>query len=163
MGVCLRLCATMSLLFSVTVSATESGDLLDAFNDITLQGPSVQFKSWEDGSEIDSSAYKSHYNDQFRLYVVLANQIADRATGCALGDLEQADGYQSMTDVEELSGKIDIQREDAQELLQRWISNDSLAALASLDTLVPKLTVSYSRMLFELSTCSGYLYGELVN
>jgi len=51
----------------------------------------------------------------------------------------------------------------AQTQLSLWRNFNDQDARVSLDTLVPKLTISFSRMLFELSSCSGYLYGELVN
>ena len=68
-----------------------------------------------------------------------------------------------MTDLKELYIEISGTLSDAETKIKLWRDLNDEAALNDLSGLISKLTVSYSRMLFELSSCSGYLYGELVN
>ena len=154
--------ATLLLLSSVAF-ATESGDLLDAFNEISLEIPAVEFEIWNGNGDIDSAAFKTYYSKQFSLYVDLATKLSIRAVACSQGQLPQADGYQPMTDLKALYGNIAETLGRSQIQLKLWVDLKDQDAMAQLGRQIPTLTASYSRMLFELSSCSGYLYGELVN
>jgi len=163
MSVILRCIIVWSTLLCSFVYGTESGDLLDAFNEVNLEDPNYEFEEWDGTGGLNSPEFKAHYAGHFKNYVDLASKVSIRAIACANGDLEKARDYQPMTDVTAvytLAGELVTQ---AQTQMSLWINFNDQDARISLDTLVPKLTISYSRMLFELSSCSGYLYGELVN
>jgi len=151
------------LLLNSLAFATESGDLLDAFNEIALEVPTVAFDIWNGNGEIDSAEFKTYYSQQFNQYVELASKLSIRAVACSQGKIPQAGDYQSMTDLAELYGTIAETLTRSQTQLKLWVDLKDQSAMEQLGKLIPSLTVSYSRMLFELSSCSGYLYGELVN
>jgi len=163
MSVILRCIIVFSTLLCGFVYGTESGDLLEAFNEVNLEDPNYEFEEWDGTGDLNSTEFKAHYAGYLKDYVDLASKLSIRAIACANGDLEKAQDYQPMTDVKAvyaLTGELVTQ---AQTQLSLWINFNDQDARISLETLVPKLTISYSRMLFELSNCSGYLYGELVN
>jgi len=163
MGVMVRCVAMLTSVLCAEVFATESGNLLDAFNEVTLESPSVEYEDWGYADGVDSAAFKSYYSDQFNLYITLATSLSIRAIACSNGDIPQAEGYQSMTNVTSVYSSIGELLSSGESKLALWVNFNDQNAKEELETIVPKLTVSYSRMLFELSNCSGYLYGELVN
>lgn len=151
------------ILLSSAAFATQSSDLLDAFNDVSLETPANAYQSWSGGGDMSGSAFKNYYLNQFDRYINIASKLSTRALSCANGDIPQADGYQSMADLEAINTAIEGTLYVTVSKLKMWINTDNQSALEELNTLIPKLTVSYSRFLFELSNCSGYLYGEMVN
>ncbi|MDX1343804.1 MAG: hypothetical protein R3309_10940 [Reinekea sp.] len=162
MGILRKSMATLLMLSSVAF-ATESGDLLDAFNEISLEVPTIAFEEWGGSGSIESPEFKAFYVNQFNQYVDLASKLSIRAVACSSGDIPQASDYQAMTDLKALYAGIAETLTRSQTQLKLWVDLKDQGAMAELGKLIPKLTVSYSRMLFELSSCSGYLYGELVN
>ncbi|WP_320822434.1 hypothetical protein [Reinekea sp.] len=163
MSVILRCIIVFSTLLCSFVYGTESGDLLDAFNEVNLEDPNYEFEEWSGTGDQDSTEFKAHYAGHFKTYVDLASKVSIRAIACANGDLVRSQDYQPMTDVSAVYALTGELVNQAQTQLSLWINFNDQDARVSLDALVPKLTISYSRMLFELSNCSGYLYGELVN
>ena len=163
MGKLLNGLIASSMLWAACAGATESSDLLDAFNDISLETPTVAFDVWEGEGEIESSPFKDYYQDQFDQYVDLASRISLRAIACSQGDIPMADGYTAMADLKSLYATISSTLSNAETQLKLWVDLGDAGARDRLGQLIPKLTVDYSRMLFVLSSCSGYLYGELVN
>lgn len=152
-----------AFLLSSAALATESSDLLDDFNEVSLEIPSLAFEVWDGGGEVNSDEFKAFYFDQFDQYIQLATRLSIRAIACANGDIPQAEDYASMTDLKTLYVSIAETVTQSETKLKLWRDLNDEAALNDLGGLISKLTVAYSRMLFELSSCSGYLYGELVN
>jgi hypothetical protein len=162
MGIVRNCLVALTMLYT-SAFATESSDLLNAFNEVSLEVPSIAFDVWDSDLPIDSSEFKTHYVNQFEEYVAVASKLAIRAVACANGDIPQVEDYQSMTDMKQLYVSIIETVSAVESQLTLWVDINDGDAIDELGRLVPKLTVSYSRMLFELSSCSGYLYGELVN
>jgi hypothetical protein len=163
MSVILRCIIVWSTLLGGAAYGTESGDLLEAFNAVNLDSPSYAFDEWSGTDDVNSEEFKAFYAGYFQTYVDLAAKLSIRAIACANGDLDMAPDYQPMTDVTAVYTLTGEWVTQAQTQLSLWRNFNDQDARVSLDTLVPKLTISFSRMLFELSSCSGYLYGELVN
>jgi hypothetical protein len=154
--------AALCLLSAVTL-ATESSDLLEKFNEVSLEVPTIAYDDWDQDEGIESKAFKAFYIDAFNEYIDVASELAIRAVACANGDIPQTQDYQSMTDLKQLYVSIIESISSAETKLALWEDLNDQESLNELGNIVPSLTVSYSRMLFELSSCSGYLYGELVN
>jgi hypothetical protein len=162
MGVLRKSCIAMMMLCSAAF-ASESSDLLDAFNQLTLEDPDVAYDYWDGSGSFSSNEYKSYYRQQFQDYVDVATRLSIRAIACAEGDIPSAEGYQSMADLKDLYVSIAKTLTETETQLKLWYDLNDEDALEEVAGLVPELSVAYSRMLFELSSCSGYLYGELVN
>lgn len=143
--------------------ASESSDLLDAFNQLALEDPDVAYEYWDGSGAFSSAAFKSYYRQQFQEYVDIATRLSIRAIACAEGDIPAADGYQSMADLKDLYVSIAKSLTETETQLKLWYDLNDEDALTKVSRFIPELSVAYSRMLFELSSCSGYLYGELVN
>lgn len=162
MGV-IRISISLLVMLCTTVYATESSDLLDAFSELSLETPELAYEIWDEPSEFNSSAFKAYYSQEFTAYVDVATRLSIRAIACADGDIPAADDYRAMADLKELYAGIAQVLTKAETQLKLWRDLNDDNAQAQLSKLIPELSVSYSRMLFELSSCSGYLYGELVN
>ena len=145
------------------VSATESGDLLRTFSEMSLETPVVLHDEWSVSDPLDSDAFKTEYTQYFNQYIEVATTLSVRAIDCANGELPQADAYESMTDLSRLYASVAETVTRSQTQLRLWQDLNDTAARDRLAELIPTLTNAYSRLMFELSGCSGFLYGELVN
>lgn len=145
------------------VSATESGDLLDTFSEMSLDVPVVAYEDWSGSDRLDSDAFQADFAQAFNDYIDVGTAMSVRAINCADGELPQAEGYQSMTDLADLYVSIAETVTRSQTQLRLWQDLNDAQARERLSELIPNLTNAYSRMMFELSGCSGYLNGELVN
>jgi len=146
-------------------NATESTELLDNFSNLTLETPSRLHQQWEqrDSLGLDSTTFRQHYQREFQIYADMAKRLALRTRACATGELPQASGYSPSLDLgatlESMQGTLD----KTENLVSTWVRSADESARLELGQTIPRLTTGFARILFELSNCSGYLYGDPVN
>lgn len=158
----LLLCGFSAML---EVHATETTDLLDRFSNLRLETPARLHQQWEQsGSQsMDSVAFRQYYQQQFRRYAAMARRLSARTQACASGELAQAPGYSPSIDIGTTLLNMDTRLTETEENATNWVRTGSDASHQELSENIPRLTTGYARILFELSNCSGYLYGDPVH
>jgi hypothetical protein len=154
--------AVVCSLIAIT-NATETGDILSAFNDAYIEGPSTSYSYWEGTGSIQSNAFQNYYRKVYAEYFALSNSLSNRTVACVNGDIPQAEGYIASPSIPELAFETKVKKTRNDEFMEQWLTNGDETALQALDESIPAMTIAYGKMLFELSKCSGFLYGELVN
>lgn len=147
------------------VHATESTDLLDRFSNLTLETPTRLHRQWaqRDRFELDSTTFRQYYQRQFQTYAETAERLADRTRACATGELPQAPGYSPSLDLGATLEAMERTLAQTRRDVADWTRTSDESARLELGEDIPRLTTGFARILFELSNCSGYLYGDPVN
>lgn len=148
-----------------SVLATETTDLLERFSNLTLETPSRQYALWpqKNSHTAESPAFRDYYRAHVRRYAQTAQQLTERTRACATGELPQAPGYSPSLDIGQTMTTLQAMLDQVQGHLEQWHRHGDPSAARKLDEAIPKLTMGYTRILFELSNCSGALYGDPVN
>lgn len=145
--------------------ATETTELLDRFSNLTLETPSRQYALWPQKNRhaVESPVFRDYYRAHVQRYAQIARRLTEHARACATGELPQAPGYSPSLDIGQTMTKLQTMLDQMQGHLEQWHSYGDPSTARKLDEAIPKLTMGYTRILFELSNCSGALYGDPVN
>jgi hypothetical protein len=147
----------------VPVKATESGSILDALNDMSIDSPVVAHRYWSGSSGLESPQFRNYYQQQYTNYFFWAKALTSRAQQCVLGTIPVARGYTPSAAITNTLAMVASEQQIADQSLLAWVEQNNARSLELLNTTIPRLSVEYGKIMFELSKCSGYLGGELVN
>lgn len=146
-----------------SVQATESGTILDALADISIDSPAVAYRFWPGENSIESQQFRDYYQQQYDSYFTWARALAARTQQCVLGTIPVAKGYSPSSGIANVLATVASEQQIADQSLVAWVEQNNERSLQLLNDNVPQLSVEYGKIMFELSKCSGYLGGELVN